>query len=165
MAFYKINIIGRRTILCCAPVFLYVTSVFSEIFRQRKTLKAASIKALSVGAPDRNRTCTFFQKYGPEPYASASSATGACFNFWPLNFTRRGLPRWSISLNPQYIQTAVKLCVSSNKKESKNEWITKNKNAGNWKAEKCDIVEVDFVNFSISSHCIVRWNRAENFSF
>ena len=46
-------------------------------FQAIKNAQSRINTALSIGAPDRNRTCTKSLSYGPEPYASASSATGA----------------------------------------------------------------------------------------
>ena len=56
----------------------FLTSVRTDLVKKERHAQAC----LSFfGAPDRNRTCTSLRKYGPEPYASASSATGANIKF------------------------------------------------------------------------------------
>ena len=52
-----------------------------EKWREQKE-KATRCVTFLFGAPDRTRTCTSFRKYGPEPYAYASFATGANINFF-----------------------------------------------------------------------------------
>ena len=73
----KNNIIftlGRRI---AVPDIIIFYTCFAPKFQAIKNAQSRINTTLSVGAPDRNRTCTFVKKYGPEPYASASSATGA----------------------------------------------------------------------------------------
>ena len=73
----KNNIIftlGRRTAI---HGIMILNTCFALKILAIKNAQSRINTALSDGAPDRNRTCTFVKKYGPEPYASASSATGA----------------------------------------------------------------------------------------
>ena len=58
----------------------YMLYVLTNFYKCTKKYSYFSCTFFS-GAPDRTWTCTSVKKYGPEPYASANSATGANIKF------------------------------------------------------------------------------------